>query len=195
MGKIERRIVFGIIICLILINCRAVPETVRIKMDYTPTNIVPPPRELPDITIFLNPLEDRRETPDQVGENTEKPKIVPVKTGQDEVTSFIEKSFRREFGRAGLNIVDSKEKANRIFQISLHNLWVKERNTYQASVMVNVNVQDQSGKNLVSQGFSGLNTRWGKSYNENEYRKALSDAVVDLLKNMFNDSAFMKSLK
>jgi len=168
---------------------------VRIKMDYTPTNMVPPPRGLPDISIFFIPLEDKRKKPDQIGENKEKPKIVPVKTDPGEVVSFMEKAFKREFGRAGLNVLDGKEKANRIFQISLQNLWVEERNTYQASVVANVKVQDQSGKILVSQGFRGLSTRWGTSYNENEYRKALSDAVVDLLKNMFNDSAFMNSLK
>lgn len=195
MCKIERRVVFGLIICLLLVSCRAVPEMVRIKMDYTPTNMVPPPRGLPDISIFFIPLEDKRKKPDQIGENKEKPKIVPVKTDPGEVVSFMEKAFKREFGRAGLNVLDGKEKANRIFQISLQNLWVEERNTYQASVVANVKVQDQSGKILVSQGFRGLSTRWGTSYNENEYRKALSDAVVDLLKNMFNDSAFMNSLK
>ena len=60
--------------------------------------------------------------------------------------------------------------------------------------MAQVEVKEEPGKVLDSQGFKGTASRWGSSYSAEEYRKAISDAVVDLLKNMFSNDAFMKSL-
>jgi hypothetical protein len=163
-------------------------------MDYTPTNMVEPPKDRPGSSIFISPVTDKRKNPDQIGENNENPKVVPAKASPQEVLASVETAFRKEFTRAGLNVVDSKEKAQRIVEVSLLNLWVAEKNTFDAAVAANVEVKDQGGKVLDSQGFKGTATRWGSSYSQDEYRKAISDAVVELLKNMFNNDAFIKSL-
>jgi len=76
----------------------------------------------------------------------------------------------------------------------LWNLWVAEKSTFDAAVVAHVEVKDKDGQVLDSQGFKGAASRWGTSYSPEEYRKALSDAVVELLKNMFNNDAFIKSL-
>ena len=55
-------------------------------------------------------------------------------------------------------------------------------------------MKDKAGKVLDSQGFKGTASRWGFSYSAEDYRKAISDAVVELLKSMFNNNAFIKSL-
>jgi hypothetical protein len=194
MRKIAWKVVFMSILLGLSIGCLKTPELVQVRMDYTPTNMVEPPKDRPGSSIFISPVTDRRKNPDQIGENNENPKVVPAKALPQEVLASMGTAFKKEFTRAGLNVVDSKEKAQRIVEVSLLNLWVAEKNTFDAAVAANVEVKDQHGKVLNSQGFKGTATRWGSSYSQDEYRKAISDAVVELLKNMFNNDAFIKSL-
>jgi uncharacterized lipoprotein YajG len=193
MRKIAWKGIFMYIVLSLLIGCAA-PELIQVRMDYTPTNMVTPPTERPGSSIFISPIIDKRKNADQIGENSEKPKIVPAKASPQEVLSSIEKAFKKEFTRAGLNVVDDKERAQRIVEVSLMNLWVEEKSTFEAAVVVQVEVKDKAGKVLDNQGFKGTASRWGSSYGAEEYRKVISDAVVELLKSMFNNKAFMKSL-
>ena len=194
MRKSAWKVIFLFIVLSLSIGCLTTPELIQVRMDYTPTNMVTPPAERPGSSIFISPIIDKRKNPDQVGENSEKPKIVPAKASPQEVLSSIEAAFKKEFARAGLNVVDSKEMAQRNVEVSLLNLWVEEKSTFDAAVVTQVEVKDKAGKVLNSQGFKGTASRWGSSYSPEEYRKAISDAVVDLLKNMFNNDAFIKSL-
>ncbi len=179
--------------CLAVWGCRTAPDVVRVKMDYTPTNAVLPPKSMPQTPIFII-VQDQRKNPDQLGENTEKPKVVPVKVEPSEITPFMENAFKREFKKAGLNVVDSQAAAGRILKISILNLWVDEKSTYQATAVTQAEVLDKSGQKLFGDGFRATASRWGSSYSDTEYRKAASDVVVELIKNMFSNDAFMKSL-
>ena len=194
MGKIVWKMMFMFAVLGLSVGCLTTPELVQVKMDYTPTNMVTPPTERPGSSIFISPIIDKRKNPDQIGENSEKPKIVPAKASAQEVLSSVGAAFKKEFTRAGLNVVDDKEKAQRIIEITLMNLWVQEKNTFDSVVIADIGVKDKAGKVLFSQGFKGTASRWGSSYSEEEYRKAISDGVVELLKSMFNNAAFMKSL-
>jgi hypothetical protein len=188
------KVAFMPILVILAVGCLTTPELIQVKMDYTPTNMVVPPAARPESPIFIAPIIDKRKNPDQIGENNENPKLIPAKASPQEVLASVETAFKKEFARAGLNVVDTKEKAQRIIDVTLMNLWVAERSTFDAAVVANVEVKDQGGKVLDSQGFKGAATRWGSSYSQDEYRKAISDAVVELLKNMFNNDAFVKSL-
>jgi len=194
MRKNAWKVVYMPTLLILAVGCLTTPELVQVKMDYTPTNMVVPPNDRPGSSIFIAPVTDMRKNPDQIGENSENPKVVPAKASPQEVLASVETAFKKEFAKAGLNVVDSKEKAQRIVEVSLMNLWVQEKNTFDAAVGVNVEVKDQAGKVLDKQGFKGTASRWGSSYSEDEYRKAISDAVVEMLKNMFNNDAFLKSL-
>jgi hypothetical protein len=194
MRKIAWKAFIMFILLGLSIGCLTTPELIQVRMDYTPTNMVEPPKDRPGSTIFISPITDKRKNPDQIGENNENPKVVPAKASAQEVLSSMETAFKKEFTRAGLNVVDSKEKAQRIIDVSLLTLWVAEKNTFDAVVVTHVEVKDKDGRVLDSQGFKGAASRWGTSYSPEEYRKAVSDAVVELLKNMFNNDAFIKSL-
>ena len=194
MRTIAWKGIFIFILLSLSIGCLTTPELIQVRMDYTPTNMVAPPTERPGSSIFISPIIDKRKNPDQIGENSEKPKVVPAKASSQEVLSSIEAAFKKEFSRAGLNVVDDKEKAQRIVEVSLMNLWVQEKNAFNAVVVTQIEVKDKAGKVLDSQGFKGTASRWGFSYSAEDYRKAISDAVVELLKSMFNNNAFIKSL-
>ncbi len=194
MRTIPWKAAFVPILVILAAGCLTTPELVQVKMDYTPTNMVVPPNDRPASSIFIAPITDRRKNPDQIGENVENPKVVPAKASPQEVLASVETAFKKEFAKAGLNVVDSKDKAQRIVDVSLMTLWVQEKNTFDAAVGTDVEVKDQAGKVLDKQGFKGTASRWGSSYSADEYRKAISDAVVEMLKNMFNSDAFMKSL-
>jgi uncharacterized lipoprotein YajG len=192
MRNVQKVILFGIIVGFMLSGCTKAPVLVQVPMDYTPTNPVEPPRNIKNTPIYFASFEDRRNNPDQIGENTEKGAPVPAKASPQEVMSSLEKAFNQEFKRAGLNVVDSRDKAERIVVVTLQNLWVQEKNTFDASVVARVEVKDRSGQVLASDGFKGMKSRWGSSYSPEEYRKAISDAYLELLKNMFTDDGFMQ---
>ena len=194
MKRFSLGIGVGLLISLAVFACRTPPDLVRVKMDYTPTNIVAPPKSFPQTTIFIGPFEDRRKNPDQIGENTEKAKAVPVRAEPGEIVPFLEEAFTKEFKKVGLNVVGSSAEARKSLRVSVLNLWVEEKNTYQSSLVAQVTVLDKSGKKLFDESIRAMAERWGTSYDESEYRKIISDTVVELLKNMFNNEAFMKSL-
>jgi hypothetical protein len=195
--KVMKRFSLGIggflLISFAVFGCRT-PEMVQVKMDYTPTNLVLPPKSFPQTPIFIGPFEDKRKTPDQIGENIEKPQAVPIKAEPAEIAAFMEKAFKKEFKKVGLNLVESGTEADRILHVSVLNLWVQEKSTYQSSLVAKVAVLDKSGKELFKEIFRVVGQRWGSSYHEDNYRKVISDNVVELLKNIFNNEAFMKTL-
>ena len=193
MEKIRKPILLLFIVGFILCGCGGIaPEVIQVPMDYTPTNAVMPPRDIKDTPIYFVSFEDQRKNPDQIGENVEKAKIVPAKASAQEVMSSLEKAFKREFNRAGLNVVDSREKAERMIRVFLQNLWVRESSTFHASVVARVEVSSKSGEILANEGFRGAAERWGSSYSPEEYRKVISDSYVELLKSIFQNDAFMK---
>lgn len=194
MRRFSLGIGMGLLISLAVFGCRTPPDLVRVKMDYTPTNVVPPPKSFPQTPIFIGPFEDKRRNMDQIGENTEKAKAVPVRAEPGEILPFLEEAFTKEFKKVGLNVVGSSAEARKILRVSVLNLWVEEKNTYQSSLVAQVTVLDKSGKKLFDESIRAMAQRWGTSYDESEYRKIISDTVVELLKNLFNNEAFMKSL-
>lgn len=194
MRRFSLGIGVGLLIALAVFGCRTAPDVVRVKMDYTPTNIVTPPKSFPQTLIFMAPIEDKRKDPDLIGQNSETAKAVPVKADPAEIRLFVADAFKKEFKKVGLNVVESEAEASRILKITLLNLWVEEKNTYQSSLVAQVTVLDKSGKKLFDDSFRAMAQRWGTSYAETEYRKAISDTVVDLLKNLFNNEAFLKGL-
>ncbi len=193
MRRFNLAIAVFLLISFTLFGCRT-PEMVRVKMDYTPTNLVPPPKSFPQTPIFIGPFEDRRKILDQIGENIENPQAVPIKADPAEILAFMENAFKKEFKKVGLNIVESRNAASRILHVSVLNLWVQERTTYQSSLVAKVVVLDKLGKELFNETFKIMGQRWGTSYDEDNYRKVISDTVVELLKNIFNNEAFMKAL-
>jgi len=184
----------GLWIALAVFGCRTPPDVVRVKMDYTPTNVVTPPKSFPRTLIFMPPIEDQRKDPDLIGQNSESPKAVPVKADPAAIRLFVADAFKKEFKKVGLNVVESEAEASRILKVTLLNLWVEEKSTYQSSLVAQVTVLDKSGKKLFDDSFKAMAQRWGTSYDESEYRKAISDTVVELLKNLFNNEAFLKGL-
>ncbi len=103
-------------------------------------------------------------------------------------------AFKKEFKKAGLNVAESESGAGRILKVTLLNLWVEEKSTYQSSLVAQVTVLGKSGEKLFGDNFKAMAERWGTSYDETEYRKVISDTVVELQKNLFNNEAFLKSL-
>ncbi len=191
---IGKGIMLSAVLCLLIIGCGTAPEIVRVNLDYTPTNLAPPPKDLGGASSIFLIFADKRKILDQIGENKEKKKIVPIKTSPEGVTAFIDKAFRKEFVKAGFNVVDNQDSAQKIIRITLLNLWAEESNIYEANVAAGLEIQDKTGAVLAGNNFMGVGKRWGRSYSEDEYRKVLSDAVVDLVKNMFRDAAFVKSM-
>ena len=194
MRKTVTVIFLSIIVVLYLAGCSMAPTMVQVPMAYTPTNPVEPPRTLKNTPIYFASFQDQRKNPEQVGENNEKAPSVPAKSSPEAVMSALEKAFKDGFSRAGLNVVESQDQAQRIIRVTLQNLWVEEKNTFDAVVGVNVEVKDRTGQVLASESFNGVKKRWGSSYGAEEYRKVISDAYMEMINNIFRNDAFMQKL-
>jgi hypothetical protein len=194
MKKTVNVIFLSIIGVLYLAGCSIAPTMVQVPMAYTPTNPVEPPRTLKDTPIYFAPFQDQRKNSEQVGENKEKEPSIPAKSSPEAVMSALEKAFKDGFNRAGLNVVESQDQAQRIIRVTLQNLWVEEKNTFDAVVGVNVEVKDRTGQVLASEGFNGVKKRWGSSYSAEEYRKVISDAYMEMINNIFKNDTFMQKM-
>ena len=95
MKRFNLAIALFLLISFAPFGCRT-PEMMRVKMDYTPTNLVPPPKSVPQTPIFIGPFEDKRKTHDQIGENIEKPQVVPIKAEPAEILAFMENAFKKD---------------------------------------------------------------------------------------------------
>jgi len=198
-GKEMKRSGHGLItsilfVLFLAIACRTPPDVLRLEMFYKPSRTVLPPIFLTENPIYFGAFEDKRKNPDQIGQNSQNSKIVPVMVESTVVAAFVKNAFKKELKRLGFNIVDSKIDAERVLNVSIQNFWIEEKSLYEASIVAEVFALDKSGKILASRNFRGLAQKWGFSLDAREYNEVLSNAVIDLLKNILNNAVFMKEL-
>jgi len=194
MRKTVNVILLSIVVALYLAGCGKAPTMVQVPIAYTPTNPVQPPRAIKNTPLYFASFHDQRKSPEQIGENRGQGTSVPAKSSPQGVMSSLEKAFKQGFSRAGLNVVESQDQAQRIIGVTLQNLWVEEKSAFDAVVVANVEVKDRSGKVLASEGFKGAKSRWGSSYSPEEYRRAISDAYMEMINNISRNDAFMQKL-
>ena len=72
--------------------------------------------------------------------------------------------------------------------------FVREESTYKSTVEIHLKVIDQDGKTLWNGLASGEATRFGRSYQAENYYEVLSDAVVNTVSSMLQAADFRKAM-
>jgi Uncharacterized lipoprotein len=147
--------------------------------------------QLPSSTVTIAPFTDARDNKELIGENREDhtPKLV---TTTDDVGTFVSKNIRQLFDQAGVKTVDGNGEV--IIQGEVKKFFVREESTYKSTVEIHLTVIDQSGKTLWNGLASGEATRFGRSYQAENYYEVLSDAVVNTVSSMLQATDFQKAM-
>lgn len=134
---------------------------------------------------------DGRDNKEAIGENREDDKPKPVTTS-DDVGAFVSTHIRELFNHAGIKTVDSNDAVT--IQGKVTRFFVREAETYKSEVAIHLTVIDQSGKTLWNGIASGDATRFGRSYEAENYYEVLSDALVNTVSSMLQATDFQKAI-
>jgi len=142
--------------------------------------------------IQFEAFSDVRERHDLIGENREdEDKVKPVTTA-DDVGAFVGTHMRELFKQAGYNTVDTNGRVT--IKGEVKQFFVRETSTYRSEVQVHLTVVGPDGATLWSGIASGDASRFGRSYQLENYYEVLSDAVVNTVSSMLQSPEFQKAL-
>jgi hypothetical protein len=141
--------------------------------------------------IQFETFQDVRDNKDAIGENLEDDKPRPVTT-TDDVGAFVSSHMRELFDHAGLKTVDSNGTVT--IKGEVRQFFVRETTTYKSAVAVHLTVVSPDGRTLWSGLASGQATRFGRSYNLENYYGVLSDGIVNAVSSMLQSADFQKAL-
>lgn len=146
-----------------------------------------------DLTLAISQLEDKRETPELIGENREdedKGTILTVTTS-DSVAEFVTTHMKTVIGDLGLELAD--EVADATISGEVKKFFCLEENVYQGEVLLKIKVVSD-GETLWAGVAGGSSKRFGRSYKDENYYEVLSDSLLDAVVNLFNVDTFREAL-
>ena len=146
---------------------------------------------LTSVKVQVDRLGDKRETPGLIGQNSEKQPLRKVTT-PDDVAGFVTDHMKSVMKGAGLNVVDSG--GNTTVKGEILQFFVDETDTYKGDVRINVTVTNAGGKVVWNGLIGGTNTRFGRSYKDENYYETLSDSLIDATYNLLKTPGFHDAL-
>ena len=150
--------------------------------------------DIPDTTVHVGAVNDVRDNKEQIGENLEDKTPKPV-FAASEPTEFVQTTLNDLMSKAGLKLSADQAAADRVLVSDLHRYWTQETNTYEAEVRATITVNDKGGRQLWRGTINGTAERFGRSLSAENYQEVFSDAMVDLVQNLLNNTGFRASLK
>ena len=164
----------------------------NVSLQWKPTSDL----DLGTVQVTQSPIQfeafqDARQDKTAIGENQEDNKPKPVTT-PDDIGAFVGKHMRELFQQAGLKVVDTDGTV--IIKGQVEQFFARETSTYKSEVRVRLTVVSRDGKTLWTGLASGDATRFGRSYKLENYEEVLSDAVVNTVSSMLQDTNFEAAL-
>jgi len=147
--------------------------------------------QMSDNPVQFEAFQDARDNKQAIGENLEDDTPKPVST-TDDVGAFMSSHMRALFDQAGLKTVDRDGAVT--IKGEVRQFFVRETSTYKAAVAVHLAVVGRDGKTLWSGLASGDATRFGRSYNLENYYEVLSDSIVNAVSSMLQSAEFQRAL-
>ena len=164
----------------------------QIPLEWRPTSALQlGTTQMTTSSVTIAPFTDGRDNKEAIGENREERIPKPVTT-TDDVGTFVSTNIRRLFDQAGVKTVDSN--GGVILKGEVKKFFVREESTYKSTVEIHLTVIDQDGKTLWNGFASGEATRFGRSYQAEDYYEVLSDAVVNTVSSMLQAEDLRKAM-
>lgn len=145
-----------------------------------------------DRTVELRPFEDQRARRDRIGENREdEPDVYPVAT-KDDVARWVGDGFTRTFERVGLRLVERD--GDLVLRGAVRHLLLTERDGYAGEVAIHVTAETPGGETLWEGIVLGARSGFGRLDRDRGYSETLSDAVLDAVVKLLQNSEFTEVL-
>ena len=141
--------------------------------------------------VRIETFSDTASDPKLVGENVEQatPRLV---TTTDPVGDFVSQHLQQLFAQAGYR--SGGTNADRVVSGEVSKFFVREKDSYSGSVVLNLTVSDRSGKVLWQGTAWGANDTFGRSYHLDNYQQVLSDSLIDAANNLLRNPALRAAL-
>jgi len=187
------RFVLSLLLLAVTLTAHASPALLEhVPLEWRPTSRLQlGAMQMSQAPIEFETFSDARPDKEAIGENREEEKPKPVTT-TDDVGAFVSSHMRELFDRAGLKTVASGGTV--IIKGEVRQFFVRETSTYKSTVAVHLMVVARDGRTLWSGVASGDATRFGRSYELEDYYEVLSDAIVNTVSSMLQSAAFQKAL-
>lgn len=142
-------------------------------------------------TVRFEAFSDTASNPALVGENVEQaaPRLV---TTTDPVAPFVTQHLQQLFTQAGY--ASAGGNADRVISGEIRKFFVREKDNYEGSIVLNVTVSDRTGKVLWRGTAWGSNDTFGRSYHLDNYQQVLSDTLISAANNLLKDPGLRNSL-
>jgi hypothetical protein len=141
-------------------------------------------------TVRFQTFSDTAADPALVGENVEHAPTRQVTTA-DPVAPFVTQHLQELFAEAGYS---GGANADRVISGDVRKFFVREGDSYDGSVILEVIVCDRSGKALWHGTVWGTNQTFGRSYHLDNYQQVLSDSLIDAANNLLKNPGLRDSL-
>jgi hypothetical protein len=141
-------------------------------------------------TVRFQTFSDTAADPALVGENVEHAPTRQVTTA-DPVAPFVTQHLQELFAEAGYS---GGANADRVISGDVRKFFVREGDSYDGSVILEVTVCDRSGKALWHGTVWGTNQTFGRSYHLDNYQQVLSDSLIDAANNLLKNPGLRDSL-
>jgi hypothetical protein len=188
---------FAMLVALIVTSagCAPRPTTLTVPLvlhptdDYGPTILVGH-----SLKVFVQPIHDSRSITDRIGENREKPIIVPIYSSGPAPADWLQDSLVNQLRLSGVNVVPDAAGADRQIVITLNQFWAEESPDYRARVLVSVQVLGPNGQVVWSGPADGQDSTVGLSLRPYNYQQVLSNAVVKLVAGLISNGGFAQAI-
>jgi hypothetical protein len=190
------RIALALAVALSLCCSHKPKGPMRIPLRWAPTDDTHLPAGSVDAikkqAISVDSFVDAREDRASIGKNTELKDAGLVAT-PDDVGPFLAARFGEVLKANGVSPVPSG--AARVIKAEVQKYFVTEGETYLADVVLRFTVADGAGRTLWQGIGEGHANRWGRTFNEENYQEALSNAFLEATKDVMRNPEFLAAFR
>lgn len=181
-------------------SCASTPDTMVLGLQYQPTSQVDTtklqgvPPVNPAARVWINPVIDQHPEGSQIGVSEEEDKA-PVYFGANGLppADFLRAAVAYVLPAYGVPVAADPASSTHVLELKMSRFFAVERSTYEATITVNATLADRNGAVLWQGEVSGVNKRWGRTFEAANYIGVLSDAALDLGARLALDPAFRAS--
>ena len=136
-------------------------------------------------------VTDNRGDPEVIGRNSEK--IPPRKvTTRDSVAAFVSEHMKQLI--AGNGNIEVDDTGPMTLKVEIQRFLVEETHIYNGDIRLKITLVNSSGTDVWTGISRGASTGFGRSYSAENYYEALSDSLVDAVRNLLRSPTFHSAL-
>jgi hypothetical protein len=141
--------------------------------------------------VWINPIIDLHPEGSQIGISTEEDNS-PVYFGAQGLppADFLRSAMVYVLPAYAVPVAPDPNSATHILELRMTRFWTQEASTYQATIVASAVLANREGTVVWQGEVSGINKRWGRTFERDVYLKVFSDAALDFAQNLALNPGF-----